>query len=291
MDSLDYGIIDLLRQNARAGYGDIGEVIGLSASAVSTRGPAGCRQVIRGFTTRSTPPSTARHHRSLRRTLLLPRNCQSREEPVAYFLSPASRRSWMPEPSPGVGSHMRPISARSSCRWVRVSPTTWTTHLGAPSCCRSPSTERARGIDTVARATYSTTGDGGTLPAARVDDDRRVDECRWLRLPCGRLPSPRDDAQPEGSPASEFRRSAVLLPSSSPHSGIRPLPVVAGTIGDRGEQTACLGASSRLPSSNLWARAPDRKQRSRTRRAAAAPARRFITTTGRDITPTRDIRV
>jgi len=37
MDSLDYGIIDRLRQNARAGYGDIGEVIGLSASAVKRR--------------------------------------------------------------------------------------------------------------------------------------------------------------------------------------------------------------------------------------------------------------
>ena len=37
MDSLDYGIIDLLRLNARAGYGDIGEVIGLSASAVKRR--------------------------------------------------------------------------------------------------------------------------------------------------------------------------------------------------------------------------------------------------------------
>ena len=37
MDSLDYGIIDRLRLNARAGYGDIGEVIGLSASAVKRR--------------------------------------------------------------------------------------------------------------------------------------------------------------------------------------------------------------------------------------------------------------
>ena len=27
MDNLDYGIIDLLRLNARAGYGDIGEVV------------------------------------------------------------------------------------------------------------------------------------------------------------------------------------------------------------------------------------------------------------------------
>ncbi|MGV8894917.1 MAG: Lrp/AsnC family transcriptional regulator [Rhodoglobus sp.] len=37
MDNLDYGIIDLLRLNARAGYGDIGDVIGLSASAVKRR--------------------------------------------------------------------------------------------------------------------------------------------------------------------------------------------------------------------------------------------------------------
>ena len=37
MDSLDYGINDRLRLNARAGYGDIGEVIGLSASAVKRR--------------------------------------------------------------------------------------------------------------------------------------------------------------------------------------------------------------------------------------------------------------
>jgi DNA-binding Lrp family transcriptional regulator len=37
MDSLDYGIIDQLRLNSRAGYGDIGEVVGLSASAVKRR--------------------------------------------------------------------------------------------------------------------------------------------------------------------------------------------------------------------------------------------------------------
>ena len=37
MDSLDYGIIDMLRQNARAGYGDIGDRVGLSASAVKRR--------------------------------------------------------------------------------------------------------------------------------------------------------------------------------------------------------------------------------------------------------------
>ncbi|MFU8948138.1 Lrp/AsnC family transcriptional regulator [Mycetocola zhadangensis] len=37
MDNLDRGIIDLLRQNARAGYGDIGQEVGLSASAVKRR--------------------------------------------------------------------------------------------------------------------------------------------------------------------------------------------------------------------------------------------------------------
>jgi DNA-binding Lrp family transcriptional regulator len=37
MDNLDYGIIDLLRLNARVGYGDIGSKIGLSASAVKRR--------------------------------------------------------------------------------------------------------------------------------------------------------------------------------------------------------------------------------------------------------------
>jgi DNA-binding Lrp family transcriptional regulator len=37
MDNLDRGILDLLRQNSRTGYGDIGAVIGLSASAVKRR--------------------------------------------------------------------------------------------------------------------------------------------------------------------------------------------------------------------------------------------------------------
>ena len=37
MDNLDFRIIDLLRLNARAGYGDIGDDIGLSASAVKRR--------------------------------------------------------------------------------------------------------------------------------------------------------------------------------------------------------------------------------------------------------------
>ena len=56
MDSLDYGIIDLRRQNARAGYGDIGEVIGLSASAVKRRvDRLVADKVIRGFTIQVDP--------------------------------------------------------------------------------------------------------------------------------------------------------------------------------------------------------------------------------------------
>ncbi len=56
MDSLDYGIIDLLRQNARAGYGDIGEVIGLSASAVKRRvDRLVADKVILGFTIQVDP--------------------------------------------------------------------------------------------------------------------------------------------------------------------------------------------------------------------------------------------
>ena len=37
MDNIDHRIIDLLRLNARSGYGDIGDVVGLSASAVKRR--------------------------------------------------------------------------------------------------------------------------------------------------------------------------------------------------------------------------------------------------------------
>ena len=56
MDSLDYGIIDLLRLNARAGYGDIGEKIGLSASAVKRRVDRLVADgVIRGFTIQVDP--------------------------------------------------------------------------------------------------------------------------------------------------------------------------------------------------------------------------------------------
>ena len=51
MDDLDYGILDQLRQNARAGYGDIGAKVGLSASAVKRRVDRLLADgVIRGFT-------------------------------------------------------------------------------------------------------------------------------------------------------------------------------------------------------------------------------------------------
>ena len=56
MDRLDYGIIDLLRQNARAGYGDIGDRIGLSASAVKRRvDRLVADKVIRSFTIQVDP--------------------------------------------------------------------------------------------------------------------------------------------------------------------------------------------------------------------------------------------
>lgn len=56
MDKLDHGIISLLRQNARAGYGDIGAVIGLSASAVKRRvDRLVADKVIRGFTIQVDP--------------------------------------------------------------------------------------------------------------------------------------------------------------------------------------------------------------------------------------------
>ena len=51
MDNLDRAILDLLRQNARAGYGDIGSSVGLSASAVKRRVDRLVDDgVIRGFT-------------------------------------------------------------------------------------------------------------------------------------------------------------------------------------------------------------------------------------------------
>jgi len=56
MDNLDHGILDLLRQNARAGYGDIGSVVGLSASAVKRRvDKLVADKVIRSFTIQVDP--------------------------------------------------------------------------------------------------------------------------------------------------------------------------------------------------------------------------------------------
>ena len=56
MDNLDFGILDLLRQNARAGYGDIGDRVGLSASAVKRRvDRLVADHVIRAFTIQVDP--------------------------------------------------------------------------------------------------------------------------------------------------------------------------------------------------------------------------------------------
>ncbi|GHD46298.1 Lrp/AsnC family transcriptional regulator [Mycetocola manganoxydans] len=62
MDNLDRGIIDLLRQNARAGYGDIGQEIGLSASAIKRRVDRLVADgVIRGFTIKVDPAVDGLH--------------------------------------------------------------------------------------------------------------------------------------------------------------------------------------------------------------------------------------
>ena len=56
MDSLDHRILDQLRDNARAGYGDIGSVVGLSASAVKRRVDRLVADgVIQGFTIKVDP--------------------------------------------------------------------------------------------------------------------------------------------------------------------------------------------------------------------------------------------
>lgn len=56
MDRIDHGIIDQLRTNARAGYGDIGAEVGLSASAVKRRvDKLVAEGVIRGFTVQVDP--------------------------------------------------------------------------------------------------------------------------------------------------------------------------------------------------------------------------------------------
>jgi len=56
MDNLDHRIIDHLRRNARANYGDIGDSIGLSASAVKRRvDRLVADKVIRGFTVQIDP--------------------------------------------------------------------------------------------------------------------------------------------------------------------------------------------------------------------------------------------
>ena len=56
VDNLDRSILDLLRQNSRAGYGDIGSVVGLSASAVKRRvDRLAADGVIRGFTIQVDP--------------------------------------------------------------------------------------------------------------------------------------------------------------------------------------------------------------------------------------------
>lgn len=56
VDAIDYRIIDQLRENSRAGYGDIGDVVGLSASAVKRRVDRLVADgIIRSFTVQTDP--------------------------------------------------------------------------------------------------------------------------------------------------------------------------------------------------------------------------------------------
>ncbi len=56
MDATDHKIIDQLRDNARAGYADIGDLVGLSASAVKRRVDRMVADgTIRGFTVQVDP--------------------------------------------------------------------------------------------------------------------------------------------------------------------------------------------------------------------------------------------
>jgi DNA-binding Lrp family transcriptional regulator len=56
MDAIDSRIIDLLKRNARSAYGDIGAVVGLSASAVKRRVDRLLAEgVIRSFTIQVDP--------------------------------------------------------------------------------------------------------------------------------------------------------------------------------------------------------------------------------------------
>lgn len=56
MDTLDHRILERLRRNARAGYGDIGSAVGLSASAVKRRVDRLVADgVIQGFTIKVDP--------------------------------------------------------------------------------------------------------------------------------------------------------------------------------------------------------------------------------------------
>lgn len=58
MDAIDSRILDLLRRNARSAYGDIGAVVGLSASAVKRRvDRLRADGVITAFTVRLDPAS------------------------------------------------------------------------------------------------------------------------------------------------------------------------------------------------------------------------------------------
>jgi hypothetical protein len=134
MDNLDHRIIDLLRQNGRAGYGDIGGTVGLSASAVKRRVDRLVADgVIRGFTIQVDPAVDG-----LSTEAYVELFCRGTVAPDE--LSRASPRSSTRAPSratPTPSSASAPATSRASrtpsrrCASRRTSTT-----RAARSCCR-----------------------------------------------------------------------------------------------------------------------------------------------------------
>ncbi|GMA35054.1 hypothetical protein GCM10025876_12580 [Demequina litorisediminis] len=96
MDALDHRILDLLREDGRAAYQDLGPRVGLSASAVKRRVDRMTADgVIRGFTV-VTDPEAVGHGTEAYVEALLPRH--RRAAGACAASSPISPRSSKPPP-------------------------------------------------------------------------------------------------------------------------------------------------------------------------------------------------
>ncbi len=136
MDNLDHRIIDLLRQNGRAGYGDIGGTVGLSASAVKRRVDRLVADgVIRGFTIQGDPAvdglSTEAYVELFCRGTVAPDELRRILQGVAEVVDAGTVTG---DADAIVGS--APATSRASrttsrrCAWLRTSTT-----RAARSCC------------------------------------------------------------------------------------------------------------------------------------------------------------